>query len=146
MLVRGRVTDRVTGKPVHAVVEYFAFTDNPRLKPERTASVDAGIEQRLFHNRVSLEGTYFYNRYYDLIVSLGGSLARLSTYQSDNLANSRAQGGEFAVRIRPTRWISIAGTYTLLESEVLSLNGSSGLAPQFFRVGQPLIGLLDALI
>jgi outer membrane receptor protein involved in Fe transport len=117
----------------------IAFTDNPRLKPERTASVDAGIEQRLFHNRVSLEGTYFYNRYYDLIVSLGGSLARLSTYQSDNLANSRAQGGEFALRIRPTRWIFIAGTYTLLASEVLSLNGSSGLAPQFFKVGQPLI-------
>jgi len=116
----------------------IAFTDNPHLKPERTVSVDGGIEQRLFHNRVSLEGTYFYSRYYDLIVSLGGSLARLSTYQSDNLANSRAQGGEFALRIRPSRWISIAGTYTLLESEVLSLNGSS-LAPQFFKVGQPLI-------
>ncbi len=117
----------------------IAFTDNPRLKPERTASFDAGIEQRLFHNRVSLEGTYFYNRYYDLIVSLGGSLARLSTYQSDNLSNTRAQGGEFALRIRPTRWVSIAGSYTLLESEVLSLNGSNGLAPQFFSVGQPLL-------
>ncbi len=116
----------------------IAFTDNPRLKPERTVTVDAGIEQRLFHNHVSLEGTYFYSRYYDLIVSLGGSLARLSTYQSDNLANSRAQGGEFALRIRPMRWISMAGTYTLLESQVLSLNGSS-LAPQFFKVGQPLI-------
>lgn len=117
----------------------IAFTDNPRLKPERTASVDTGIEQRLFHNRVSLEGTYFYSRYYNLIVSLGGSLARLSTYQSDNLANSSAQGGEFALRIRPTRSVSVAGTYTLLESEILSLNGSGGLAPQFFSVGQPLI-------
>jgi outer membrane cobalamin receptor len=117
----------------------LAFTNNPNLKPERTASGDAGIEQRLFHNRVSLDATYFYNRYYDLIVSLGGSLANLSSYQSDNLANSRAQGGEFAVRVRPARWISLSGSYTLLDSEILSLNGSTGLAPAYFAVGQPLI-------
>lgn len=117
----------------------IAFTDNPRLKPERTKSFDAGIEQRLLHNRLSLEGTYFYNRYYDLIVSLGGTLARLSNYRSDNLSNSRAQGGEFAVRVRPVRWISLAGSYTLLASEILSLNGASGVAPRYFGVGQPLI-------
>ena len=117
----------------------IAFTDNPRLKPERTTSFDAGIEQRLLHNRVALEATYFYNRYYDLIVSLGGTLARLSNYRSDNLANSRALGGEFAVRIRPARWISLSGNYTLLESEILSLNGTSGVAPHYFAVGQPLL-------
>jgi len=88
----------------------IAFTDNPRLKPERTASFDVSLEQRLFRQLVSLEGTYFYNRYYDLIVSLGGSLSRLSSYQSDNLANSRAQGAEFIARIRPVRWISVAGS------------------------------------
>ena len=91
----------------------IAFTDNPRLKPERTTSFDAGIEQRLLHNRLSLEGTYFYNRYYDLIVSLGGTLARLSNYRSDNLSNSRAQGAEFSARFRPARWMSVAGSYTL---------------------------------
>ena len=117
----------------------LAFTNNPNLKPERTASADAGIEQRLFHNRVSLDATYFYNRYYDLIVTLGGSLANLSSYQSANLANSQAQGGEFAVRIRPARWISLSGSYMLLDSQILSLNGSTGLAPEYFQVGQPLL-------
>ena len=117
----------------------LAFTNNPNLKPERTASADAGIEQRLFHNRVSLDATYFYNRYYDLIVSLGGSLANLSSYQSDNLANSQAQGGEFAVRFRPARWISLSGSYMLLDSKILSLNGSTGLAPEYFQVGQELL-------
>ena len=116
----------------------LAFTDNPRLQPERTASFDAGIEQRLFHNHVSLDATYFYNRYYDLIVVLGGSLTHLSSFQSDNLANSRAQGAEFAVRFRPARWISVAGAYTFLDSEILSLRGSTNLAPQYFVVGQPL--------
>ncbi len=116
----------------------MAFTNNPRLKPERTTSFDGGIEQRLFRNHVSLDATYFYNRYYDLIVVLGGSLTHLSSFQSDNLANSRAQGGEFAVRFRPARWISVAGSYTLLDSEILSLRGSTGLAPKYFAVGQPL--------
>jgi len=116
----------------------MAFTNNPRLKPERTTSFDAGIEQRLFRNHVSLDATYFYNRYYDLIVVLGGSLTHLSSFQSDNLSNSRAQGGEFAAQFRPARWISVAGSYTLLESEILSLNGSTGLAPKYFAVGQPL--------
>ena len=100
--------------------------------------MDAGLEQRLFHDRLSLGASYFYNRFYDLIVSLGGSLANLSTFQSDNLANSRAQGLETEARFRPNRMIAIYGSYTFLDTAVLSLNGSTGLAPTYYKVGQPL--------
>ena len=117
----------------------LAFTDNPALKPERTASFDFGVEQRLWGGRLSLDGTYFYNRFYDLIVSLGGNLAVLSAYQTANLSNARAQGAEFSGRLRPARWMSLAASYTYLDSAVLSLNGSSGLAPIPFTVGQELI-------
>ena len=117
----------------------MAFTDNPALKPERTVSFDFGLEQRFAHNRLSVDATWFYNRFADLIVSLGGSLTRLSSYQSDNLSKARAEGLELSTRLRPARWISVAGSYTYLKSEILSLNGSSGLAPQYFRVGQELI-------
>ena len=117
----------------------LAFTNNPTLRPERTASFDAGIEQRLLGNHLAVEATWFYNRFTDLIVSLGGSLARLSSYRSDNLANSRAQGGEFIARWQPGRALSVTGTYTLLKSQILSLDGSSGLAPAYFRVGQQLL-------
>jgi outer membrane receptor protein involved in Fe transport len=116
----------------------IGFTNNPRLKPERTTSFDAGIEQGLAANRVSLDATYFYNRYRDLIVSLGGSLARLSSFQSDNLANSRAQGLELSARLRPARPVSVEANYTYLKSEILSLRGSSNLAPNHFQVGQKL--------
>ncbi|MEO7651299.1 MAG: TonB-dependent receptor, partial [Bryobacteraceae bacterium] len=116
----------------------LAFTNNPALKAERTWSVDAGIEQSI-GNRVSLDATCFFNRYSDLIVSLGGSLARLGSYRSDNLSNSRAQGAEFSARFRPGSWMMVAGSYTYLDSEVLSLDGGVGLAPQFFRVGQSLL-------
>jgi outer membrane receptor protein involved in Fe transport len=117
----------------------LAFTNNPALKPERTASFDFGVEQRVFHDKLSLDATYFYNRFYDLIVSLGGNLAVLSAFETDNLSNARAQGAELSARYRPTRWMSVAGSYTYLDSEVLSLNGSTGLAPIPFSVGQELI-------
>ncbi len=117
----------------------LAFTDNPALKPERTASFDFGVEQRLLSDKLSLDATYFYNRFYDLIVSLGGNLAVLSAFQTDNLSNARAQGATVSGRYRPARWMSLAASYTYLYTAVLSLNGSTGLAPIPFSVGQELI-------
>jgi outer membrane receptor protein involved in Fe transport len=116
----------------------LAFTNNPSLKPERTRSVDAGVEQMLWRNVLSVDGTYFYNRFYDLIVTLGGSLVTLSHYKSDNLSNSRAQGAEFSANLRPAQWVFVRGSYTLLETRILSLDGSNAQAPLPFAVGQPL--------
>jgi outer membrane receptor protein involved in Fe transport len=113
----------------------LAFTDNPALKPERTRSIDAGVEQKV-GRLLTLDATYFHNRYYDLIVTLGGSLAGLSHYQSANLANSQAQGGEFSARLRPARWVFVTGSYTLLKTRILSLDGTSNQAPLPFTVGQ----------
>ena len=117
----------------------LAFTNNPALKPERTRSFDFGVEQRLFDDRLSIDATYFYNRFYDLIVSLGGDLAELSEYETDNLSNARCQGLQVSTRFRPTRWFWATGSYTYLDSAILSLNGSTGLAPEYFKVGQELI-------
>ncbi|MCU1234043.1 MAG: TonB-dependent receptor [Candidatus Solibacter sp.] len=114
----------------------LAFTNNPELRPERTRSVDAGVEQKL-GKLLTVDATYFYNRYYDLIVTLGGSLTSLSHYKSDNLANSQAQGAEFSARLRPARWVFVTGSYTLLETRILSLDGSTQ-AQLPFTVGQQL--------
>jgi outer membrane receptor protein involved in Fe transport len=115
----------------------LAFTDNPALAPERSRSVEAGVEQR-FGSLLLVDATWFYNRYYDLIVTLGGSLTTLSHYQSDNLANSSAQGAEFSASLRPARPIFVRGAYTLLATRILSLDGTVGQAPLPFTVGQPL--------
>jgi outer membrane receptor protein involved in Fe transport len=61
----------------------------------------------------------------------------LSHYKSANLANSQAQGAEFSARLRPARWVLVTGSYTLLESRILSLEGSNQ-APLPFAVGQQL--------
>ncbi len=117
----------------------LAYTDNPSLKPERTRGFDAGVERRFFHDVLSLDATYFYNRYYDLIVILGGNLAVLSHYESDNIANSRGLGTEYSARLRPARWFYVTGWYTWLDSEILSLNGAANLVPAPFTVGQQLL-------
>jgi outer membrane receptor protein involved in Fe transport len=116
----------------------LAFTDNPRLKPEKSLSFDSGVEQRFFHDRAVLDVTYFHNRFQDQIVVLGGSLTNLSSYISDNLANSRAEGVEAAVRLRPARSLEFSAHYTRLNSSILALDGST-LTQSPFEVGQPLL-------
>jgi outer membrane cobalamin receptor len=116
----------------------LAFTNNSRLKPEKSISFDSGVEQRFFHDRAVLNVTYFYNRFKDQIVVLGGSLTRLSSFISDNLANSRAAGVEATLRVRPARSLEFSGHYTRLNSSILALDGST-LAQFPFVVGQPLL-------
>lgn len=116
----------------------LAFTDNPALKPERSISFDLGVEQRFFNDRAIFDVTYFYNRYKDQIVVLGGSLTNLSTFTSDNLANSRAQGLETTFRLRPVRSVELSAQYTWLNSTILALDGST-LVNTPFEVGQPLL-------
>ncbi|MDQ6679057.1 MAG: TonB-dependent receptor, partial [Acidobacteriota bacterium] len=116
----------------------LAFTDNPVLKPEKTFSVDAGVEKRVLADRLSLQATYFYNRYSDQIVGLGGNLSVLGRYRTGNLSRSRSQGAEFAAEVRPARWLMLSGNYTYLDTAVLALNGSDSLVQAFYTLGQQL--------
>ncbi len=116
----------------------LAFTNNPGLKPERSISFDAGVEQRLFASRTVVDFTYFYNRFQDQIITLGGSMINLSSYRSANLKNSQAQGLEASFRFQPLQSLELGGQYTYLDSEVLALDGASQAnAP--YTVGQPLV-------
>ncbi|MBZ5514699.1 MAG: TonB-dependent receptor [Acidobacteriia bacterium] len=115
----------------------LAFTNNPRLKPEKSLSFDTGVEQRFLADRVVLDATYFYNRFKDQIVVLGSSLSNLSSFTSANLANARARGLETSVRVRPARSLDLSANYTRLDSAILALDGTT-LAPSPFAVGQPL--------
>ncbi len=115
----------------------LGFTNNPDLKPERSISGDAGVEQQLFGGKVALDVTYFYNYFTDQIVTLGGSLSNLSTFMSANLANSRAYGIESSIRVHPIRSIEISAEYTWLNSAILALDNSN--QTDFpFAVGDPL--------
>lgn len=129
-----------TGTGLRAPDGYeLAFTSNPNLKPERTTSFDVGVEQSFWRRRVTADLTYFYNRFHDLIVSLGPTTKGLSRWSSDNLANSRAQGLEFTLAVRPTSSLRISGNYTWTPTTLLALDGAPDQTLAFFHVGQPLV-------
>ena len=69
----------------------LAFTNNPALKPERTQGYDIGVTERFLSDRLSLDATWFRNRYKDMIVDLGGLPVTLSPYSTDNLGSALAK-------------------------------------------------------
>jgi outer membrane receptor protein involved in Fe transport len=113
----------------------LAFTNNPALKPEKSISFDAGIEQRMAQDKAVLDVTYFYNRFKDQIVTTGNLP---TNFDSENIAKSRADGLETSIRLRPFRSLEFSGSYTWLNTSILALDNFT--EPQFpFTVGQPLV-------
>jgi len=110
---------------------------NPNLKPEESTSFDAGVVQQLLDGKAVIDVTYFYNHFTDQIVSVGGT--GLSMFTSANLKNSRADGVETSLRLRPTRSIEMMVEYTRLNTAILALDGSNAEAPTPFTVGEDLI-------
>jgi outer membrane receptor protein involved in Fe transport len=88
---------------------------------------------------MQLGATAFWNRYDDLIITVGRSIAGASQYRSDNLSNSRARGLELSAGARMPNGFAFRGGYTYLETEILAADGVSetGLAP--FVVGDRLL-------
>jgi outer membrane cobalamin receptor len=117
----------------------IAFTDNPALKSERTRSVDAGVEQALAGGRVLVEATAFFNRYDDLIVSVGQSFQNASQFRTDNLSNSQARGLEFAATGRTPQGFEARATYTWLHTEILAVDSTESEAPGGFSIGDALL-------
>ena len=68
----------------------IAFTDNPALKPERSKSVDAGLDQALFNGRGLIEATVFFNNYDDLIVATGSFSGRAAIALTTSRMPARA--------------------------------------------------------
>ncbi len=118
----------------------LAFTDNPSLKPERSRSIDAGVDQAFAGGRGLLEATWFRNTFDDLIVAVG-RFVESSRYRTDNISNARAGGVELASTVRTrAAGFGIQGriTYTFLDSEILALDRAAE-APSPFKVGQTLL-------
>lgn len=117
----------------------ISFTDNPNLKPERSRSLDAGIEQQLAGGRYLASATAFFNRYDDLLVTVGRSLRDASRYKTDNLSNARARGLELFSSARLTPSLLLRANYTFVGTEILSVDGLDRIAPAPFKVGDALV-------
>jgi outer membrane cobalamin receptor len=104
------------------LVESFSqspfFRGNPDLKPEKSVSFDAGIEQHFGQGSSLLELTYFDNRFRDQV---GFVTTDFTTFEGSffNIGKTRARGVEGTLRLDLSpRW-EAGGAYTFLNSRVL---------------------------
>ncbi|MBZ5526316.1 MAG: TonB-dependent receptor [Acidobacteriia bacterium] len=107
------------------------YPGNPDLRPERSRTWSAGIEQKLASDKVRISAEYFQNRFYDMVsftyCAFGGQCPvappagcvwGFGTFFNTDL--SRARGTNIAVEVKPLHWLSLAGNYSYDDSLVLS--------------------------
>lgn len=83
---------------------------NTALKPETAKSFDFGIEQNLLNNVISLTATYFKRTSNDAIAF------SFVTFQSENIAKTRAEGAEFTLGIQASDRLSLNAQYTRVDA------------------------------
>jgi vitamin B12 transporter len=113
----------------------FYAQGNPLLRPERSRTYDAGLEQRLAGGRVRAEATVFHHDYRDQIAY---HVVDPATFQGSfvNLGRTRARGLELSLEASPTAAVRLAGQYTLLDGEVLV---SGNAFDPIYAVGRSLV-------
>jgi len=117
----------------------IAFTDNPSLRPERSRSVEVGVEQQAWQSRLSVDATWFRNRYDDLIVSISQPLSSASRYKTDNIANARSAGLEVGAALHLSSHLSTRVNWTWLDTEVLGVDSLPDVAFAYYQPGDALI-------
>ncbi len=99
---------------------------NLSLKPERSKSWEAGVDQKLWQNRIRLAGTYFQNKFQDLItiVNVPPTPAGLplvpfglTCQQEGNVGKARTEGVEFSAEFEPLDWLLFNVNYTFTDTE-----------------------------
>jgi vitamin B12 transporter len=109
-----------------------SFLGNPDLSPERSRTVEAGIEQRLAGDRAKVEVTWFDGEFRNIISTRTLTFNPL-TSQYFNIGRTRARGVELAGDIAPLSALRLRGGYTFLDSRILE--STAPLNP-VFREGQ----------
>ena len=117
----------------------LGFTNNPSLKPERSRSLDFGIEHAFSRVAVVVEATGFFNQYDDLIAAVGVSIADSSNFATDNISNARASGIETGVRWLSRTGLSVRGFYTFLNTRILNVDNVPDGFPNPYSAGDWLV-------
>jgi len=99
---------------------------NAALKPERSESWDAGVDQDFWKRRVRLSGTYFRNDFDELItvVAVSPTPAGLAAgipvcFQGGNAGRARTEGVEFSAEVEPLAWLLLYLNYTYTDARDL---------------------------
>jgi outer membrane cobalamin receptor len=105
--------------------ELFPPDCTPILKPEQSATVDAGFDQYFASDRVRFSLTYFHNDFRD-IVSFASvadpSMANCPAFGGDffNTDKARAFGANSSLAVKAAKWLDFAAKYSYDDSRVLA--------------------------
>ncbi len=99
------------------------FPGNSSLRPERSQTYDAGLDQFLAGQRLRLSATYFNNRFRDIVsftfdpTTTTACPQGTGTYFNTDLA--RARGVNLSGQLRLRHWLSLDGNYSHDDTRVL---------------------------
>ena len=87
---------------------YFPDFGKSDLKPERSQSMDVGVDQYLLNNRLTLSGGYFWNRFRDMIVAqqsadVCGTSFGFANFCAQNIGLVSTKGWEASVKYAVVR-------------------------------------------
>lgn len=109
--------------PVTGQVGFTPYGD-PRLSPDRYNSVDAGIDQYLFAERVRISATWFYSRVVTITGFDSSGVIRPDTdpygrsFGYINGSGGISRGAEVSVEARPLRTFTASGSYTYTDANL----------------------------
>jgi vitamin B12 transporter len=90
----------------------FGF-GNPDLKPEKSKSFDAGVDQHLFNERLTVSAGYFWNRFRDLILGVASpSCPPPFGFCAQNIGEAKSQGWELGFTASVLSNLDLKGQYT----------------------------------
>ncbi|MHB8542277.1 MAG: TonB-dependent receptor [Candidatus Acidiferrales bacterium] len=114
------------------------FPGNPNLKPERSNTFNAGIDQVVAHERLKFSATFFHNSFSDMVsftscpppsfgpcslaVPPGCPASELNSFGYGTFFNTdsaRAFGANTTIEAKPFSWLGIIGNYSYDDTRVL---------------------------
>ncbi|HKW64454.1 MAG TPA: TonB-dependent receptor [Candidatus Acidoferrum sp.] len=101
---------------------------NPNLRPQRSRSVNVGLDQYFVSDRLRVSATYFANQFRDLIIPLPGSQSGcpFGSIIFLNTDRARARGVNLSSTAQLMRWLSLNGNYSNDNTRVLQTSTASG--------------------
>ncbi|HYK60750.1 MAG TPA: TonB-dependent receptor [Bryobacteraceae bacterium] len=105
------------------------YIGNPALKPEKTASYEAGLFREFFSRRVRGEASFFRNSFHDLI------LFDFSSFPGtwSNIEGAWARGFELSGTARVAGFATLRGGYTRLYTRITASNNPAQIGEQLVR-------------
>jgi vitamin B12 transporter len=110
--VRGSYATGFRAPTINQLFFPFGF-GNPDLKPEKSKSMDVGVDQTLVQDRLMVSAGYFWNRFQDLILGVASPACPPPFgFCAQNIGQARSQGWEAGFTAAVLRNLDIKGQYT----------------------------------